>query len=225
MKTSLMLEYIGEVQDARLALYGGMIDQVSPGLGGRVIGKIRSRQPWVAEITGADPKYGLKRTFLNGNWQRKRSNSTGSRDDVTDDALAVVAPWLQSIVNAGQKAPLPAVELSHFYAVAYVQDGGLLVTVYGPTGPHQPGQPAGADIPLVTFGVAQRSRHSGPLWAMMLANFEHPDGIKQPATPWCAVALHPSIMAHTSSIGWLADFERCVAWAWVTRNAQLGSAK
>lgn len=79
MKATLNLEYIGEAQDARLAMYCGMIEQVSPGLGGRVIGKIRSRQPWVAEITGADPKYGLKRTFLNGNWQRKRSNSTGSR--------------------------------------------------------------------------------------------------------------------------------------------------
>lgn len=152
-------------------------------------------------------------------------NARTSRADVADETLAIVAPWLQSIVGAGQKSPLPVPALSHFAAIAYVQDGGLVVTVYGPSGPHQPGQPASADIPLVTFGVAQRSRHSEPLWAMLLANFEHLEGIRQPTTPWCAVAVHPSIAAHADAIGWLADFERCVAWAWITRNAQLESAK
>ena len=148
-----------------------------------------------------------------------------SRADVADDVLAIVAPWLQSIVGTGQKLPLPVQTLSHFAAVAYVQDGGLVVTVYGPSGPQLHGQPASADIPLVTFGVAQRSRHSEPLWAMLLANFEHPAGIKQPGTPWCAVVMHPSIMAHADAIGWLADFERCVALAWITRNTQLESTK
>ena len=148
-----------------------------------------------------------------------------SRADVADEALAVVAPWLQSIVRSGQKSPLPVAALSHFGAVAYVQDGGLVVTVYGPSGPHRLGQPKSADIPLVTFGVAQRSRHSEPLWAMLLANFEHPEGIKQPSTPWCTVVVHPSIMAHADAIVWLADFERCVAWAWITRNTQLESTK
>jgi len=152
-------------------------------------------------------------------------NARTSRADVADDVLAIVAPWLQSIVSTGQKTHLPVPALSHFSAVAYVQDGGLIVTVYGPSGPHREGQPASADIPLVTFGVAQRSRHSEPLWAMLLANFEHPEGIKQPTAPWCAVAMHPSIMAHASAIGWLADFERCVAWAWITRNTHLESAK
>ena len=100
-----------------------------------------------------------------------------------------------------------------------------IVTVYGPDGPHERGQPANADIPLVTFGVAQRSRHSEPLWAMLLANFEHAKGLQQPATPWCAVIVHPSIMMHADAIGWLGDFKRCVAWAWITRNTHLESAK
>lgn len=79
MKSTLSLEYIGEAQYARLSLYSKMIDHVSVGLGNQVIGKIESRKPWIAEITGSDPKYGFKRAFLKGNWQRKRSNSTGSR--------------------------------------------------------------------------------------------------------------------------------------------------
>ncbi|MDC8446093.1 MAG: hypothetical protein LV471_09245 [Nitrosomonas sp.] len=153
------------------------------------------------------------------------NNARISRADVADDVLEVVAPWLQSIVNAGQKSPLPIPSLSHFSVIAYVQDGGLVVTVYGPSGPHRQSQPAGSDIPLVTFGVAQRSRHSGPLWAMLLANFEHLAGIKQPSPPWCAVAVHPSIMMHPQALDWIADFERCVAWAWITRNAQLESTQ
>lgn len=78
-------------------------------------------------------------------------NARTSRADVDDDVLALVAPWLLSIVNAGQKSPLPVPALSHFSAVAYVQDGGLVVTVYGSSGPHLPGQPANSDIPLVTL--------------------------------------------------------------------------
>ena len=79
MKATIKLEYIGEAQDARLSMYGKMIDQVSDGLGKKVIGNTRLRQPWVAEITGNDQKFGFKREFLKGNWQRKRSNGNGSR--------------------------------------------------------------------------------------------------------------------------------------------------
>lgn len=79
MKASLILEYIGEAQDARLSLYGGIIDQVSPGLSNKVIGQKRTRMPWVAEITGIDTKFGFKRNFLTGNWERSKSNSIGSR--------------------------------------------------------------------------------------------------------------------------------------------------
>ena len=150
-------------------------------------------------------------------------NTSTSRADVADDVLELVAPWLQSIVNTGQKHPLPVAALSHYSAIAFVQDGGLLVTVYGASGPHESGKPANADIPLVTFGVAQRSRHSEPLWVMMLASFEHAPGIKQPATPWCSTIVYPSSLMRKDALSWLADFERCCAWAWITRNAKLES--
>jgi hypothetical protein len=56
---------------------------------------------------------------------------------------------------------------------------------------------------------------------MMLANFGGKQGIKQPDAPWCAVAIHPSIMMHFDVMGWIADFERCCAWAWITRKPSL----
>lgn len=148
-------------------------------------------------------------------------NARTSRADVDDATLAIVAPWLKNIINTDTPHPLPVEPLSHFSAIAFVREGGLLVTVYGPSGPHLHGAPAhGAGIPLVTFGVAQKSRHGEPLWAMMTASFPHQPSIKQPRTPWCAVAVHPSIMAHPAAMEWLGDFERCCAWAWITRNTQ-----
>lgn len=146
-----------------------------------------------------------------------------SRADVADEVLEIVSPWLQSIINTGQKHPLPVQELIHYSAIAFVQDGGLLVTVYGPSGPHEPGKTTNADIPLVTFGVAQRSRHGEQLWDIMLASFEHANGILIPSTPWCAAIVYPSAMAHKDALSWLADFERCCAWAWITRNTKLES--
>jgi hypothetical protein len=61
-------------------------------------------------------------------------NARTARSDVDDETLAVVAPWLISIINSGQYHPLPAPSLIHYSAIACVQDGGLLVTVSAPNG-------------------------------------------------------------------------------------------
>lgn len=138
------------------------------------------------------------------------------RRDVADDTLAAVAPWLQSAINSGQQHPLPG--LPQYAAAVFVQDGGLVVTVYA----HQPD--IGQRLPLVTFGVAQRSRHGEALWALLVANFGAHALAKRPREPWCAVALHPTLAGDLGATQWLADFERCVAWAWITRNPDLRPA-
>lgn len=79
MKATLSLEYIGESQDARLAMLTGMCEQAIPGIGKTLVGDPRSRKPWIAEIVGVGGQYCLKRRFLKPNWQRKRSNGSGSR--------------------------------------------------------------------------------------------------------------------------------------------------
>ena len=80
MKATLAVEYIGEAQDARMALYAGIMDQLAPGVGRAVVGgSPRIRKPWAAEITATHPTYGFERRFLPANWQRKRANSTHSR--------------------------------------------------------------------------------------------------------------------------------------------------
>lgn len=138
------------------------------------------------------------------------------RSDVGDDVLATVAPWVAAAVNSGQQHPLPG--RPDYAAAVFVQDGGLAVTVYAP----QPD--IGPRLPLVTFGVAQRSRQGAGLWALLVANFGAHPSARKPGEPWCAVALHPALRADMGAAEWLGDFERCVAWAWITRNPSIEAA-
>lgn len=64
--------------------------------------------------------------------------------------------------------------------------------------------------PLVTIAIARVSRHSRKLWDLM-------DGQDSPPeTPWCAVRLHPGLDDDLAAASWLGDFERCIAWAWIS---------
>lgn len=138
------------------------------------------------------------------------------RGDVGDDVLAVVAPWLAAAANSGRQHPLPG--RADYAGAVFFQDGGLVVTVYA----RKPD--IGPRLPLVTFGVAQRSRHGEALWALLVANFGAHARAQRPREPWCAAALHPTLQLDIEATEWLADFERCVAWAWITRTPDLTSA-
>lgn len=131
--------------------------------------------------------------------------SRSLRADVADAAIVSVAPWLERLVAEGNALPLPAAPLSKYTAKGYVLNGGLLVTVFL------------FDEPLATFGVAQRSRYGGELWASLLAN-SGKSGIKQPAAPWCAEVQHLALNEHADVSRWIGDFGKCVAWAWVLRK-------
>lgn len=149
-----------------------------------------------------------------------------NRSDVAPAVTALLAKWLPATINSGKTHPLPSPDLSHFSAQCFVQDGALVATVSAPAGPHQQGKPfAGRTMPMVTFGVATRTRQGAPLWGMMIKAFDCKPGLQQPDTPYCAVAIHPSITIYKGPVDWLGDFERCVAWAWITRNPDLSAAK
>ena len=80
MKATIGLEYFGKSEDERLRfLTGVMSGALGRGVGESVVGKVPSRRPWVAEITGTDPKWGLRREFLNSNTSYMHANGAGSR--------------------------------------------------------------------------------------------------------------------------------------------------
>jgi hypothetical protein len=70
--------------------------------------------------------------------------------------------------------------------------------------------------PCVTFGVAIGGKDGQVLWKMLGG------GGLQPNAPWCAVRfelnLIVTMMLCPSDMVWFADFERCVAWAWIEMN-------
>jgi len=117
----------------------------------------------------------------------------------------------------GRSMPLPVAELADYTALATVVDGSLLVTISGP--PLSAGPMRGKAPPLVTMGVAGRSRHGAALWPLLTGPRMPParPGITQPAAPWCAVAVWPTLMLHPGTMDWLYTLERCIAWAWIER--------
>lgn len=146
------------------------------------------------------------------------------RDEVDDATLALLHPWLLAALSSGAIEPLPVDALSHFGA-RVIKDIGLVVTLYAPRGPHTPGRPhVGEWLPLVTLGVAQRSRESAELWAALVANLGAKPGTTIPSTPWVAVAIHDTTGGYLDALQWLGDLERCIAWAWITRNPSLREA-
>ncbi|PTT75337.1 hypothetical protein DBR42_29145 [Pelomonas sp. HMWF004] len=162
-------------------------------------------------------------TYINHITLQTGHNRRSPRAEVSDAILKLLAPWIDSALASGQPVPLPVPALSHFAATATVEDGALLVTLFAPAGPHTPGKPADARMPMVTLGVAQRSRHGAGLWPLLTAMPGTAPGIERPGEPWCAVAMHPTITAYRGDVNWMGDFERCVAWAWITRRPALES--
>lgn len=136
------------------------------------------------------------------------------RGDVYGETLARISPWLTAVALDGGPAPLPVSALAAYSASASVHDGALILTVLGPAGEGFAKPP-----PLVTIGVAKRSRHGAALWPLMTGPVMPPSapGLKCPSAPWCAVVQWPPLAVDLDAADWLGDFERCVAWAWVTR--------
>ena len=149
-------------------------------------------------------------------------NRASPRDEVRDEILSALYPWLEQVLEAGAPTPLPAESLAHYSAKATREDIGLVLTVYAPRGPHIKGKPhKGEMVPIVTMGLAQRPDGAAVLWQQMIDVFGAAPGTEMPPTPWCAIAPHPALIQYQDAAEWLGDFERCVAWAWITRNPAL----
>ena len=138
-------------------------------------------------------------------------NVITSLEAVNNYVLEELEQWLDTLVLAGH-SPLPP-PFSEYSAIA-TQDGSILiVTVFGPCLPDTK-----QGWPLVTFAIATDDYHADSLWASLIEKFDHPPDLEQPPTPWCAVAIHPTIglILHSESMRWLGDFEKCCAWAWIS---------
>ena len=130
------------------------------------------------------------------------------RPEMLAPAFAIIRAWLRDAIHSGARTPLVAVPLAKagYTASASLHDsGGLLVTLYAPTGDA-----------LLTLAIAHRSRHSAGLWAMIKA--QHAEQIhrtisKPPRPPWCALIEWPALRRHPDLWALLPDLADAIAWA------------
>ena len=87
-----------------------------------------------------------------------------------------------------------------------VPGGGLVVTLVLVTD--------GGLMPIVTLGVAPTA--NARLWQMLAGAAKKK--AQEPAAPWLAVIPYPGLNQGPYIAGWLADLERCLAWAWIDQH-------
>lgn len=129
------------------------------------------------------------------------------RAEVADHSIDHTRELLADAIAAGGDIAMP-VPGYQIHVEPFGDRRAMLATVSGLDG---------AD--LVTFGVAARPAKA--LWSQLvrLQAMIAPDVAipPQPGAPWCAAVLLPALAADRAASGWLGDFERCVAWAWIER--------
>lgn len=141
-----------------------------------------------------------------------------TRDEVSEEAVAVCTDLLRRGMDRrpDEAIPIPTPEGEPCALTAARASRCLVVTIWGPElrlpdGPTRP--------PLVTMGVAARSRCAPGLWQQL--GQQGP----RPPVPWAAVKLHPTLALHAVAADWLGDLERCLAWAWLLSRADVERAR
>jgi hypothetical protein len=81
--------------------------------------------------------------------------------------------------------------------------------------------------PVVTFGIAADAASSPKLWRLL-----HEGGVgkhatspdRPPATPWIGARMEiGAALTAPGDLSWIADFERCLAWALIDRRGRAPS--
>lgn len=139
-----------------------------------------------------------------------------SRAEVNEKVMALVTPWLATMVATGGRCPLALPAVSHFSASALARDNTLRVDLWGPVGPFRAERPHKGKTALVaTLAVAPDPAIGETLWTSLLQQ----GGMswrKPPAEPWCGVLQAPAGMAaHPKAGRWIGEFQNSMAFAWL----------
>jgi hypothetical protein len=111
----------------------------------------------------------------------------------------------QTDILLGRLSPEPP----HYQLKATAVGPSVICSVFSPV----------QHAPLVTFGVARKSRGARQLWSAL---HEQIDGLRTdladvPSTPWLATRIEASAIFDLAAFDWLADYQQLVAWAWVQK--------
>lgn len=143
-------------------------------------------------------------TLTTGHVARQR------REDISDAAVEAVSEMLDGILQ-GAHVAVPGQPRYRANGTHHGRD--LIVTLWA--GPWE------ARSPILTTGVALKSRSAPRLWRELHA---HPETLPMPLataaeapppTPWIADRLEAGAIQHTDALAWTGDWSRCLGWAWM----------
>lgn len=128
------------------------------------------------------------------------------RDEVDDDAVEFCRALIAQAIN-GARPVVPGTNRCWLSADTS-RKRGLLCSVRDPQ----------TDKPIVTFAIAPNSLSAAVLWRLLVETASTPVvPVDCPPAPYCAVRLEQAAMNHAPVLPVLADFERCIAWAWLEK--------
>lgn len=131
-----------------------------------------------------------------------------NRRDVSNEAVAAVSDLLDAAIQGGHPA-LP-IDGGRWLLNATTQGRSLIATVWH--------GPWAARAPILTVGVALKSRVSAPLWRILHTNSAVPlatTAALAPPAPWIADRIEPGALLHPDAMSWTGDFSRTLGWAWM----------
>ncbi|HWR36392.1 MAG TPA: hypothetical protein VN622_11035 [Clostridia bacterium] len=128
------------------------------------------------------------------------------RSEVSDQVVAE----LENVIDWALHARESVIPGRPGYTINITDEGRCMIaTIYTPDG-----------MPLVTIGVAAHSLRGAAVWRMLheTGSMEYATSPNEvPGEPWCAVRLDVGLPFYPEAAAWLGDFERCLAWAWMSR--------
>jgi hypothetical protein len=141
---------------------------------------------------------------------------TSYRHEVSAEVIRVCGDLLDAALEQrGRRVPVPVPPDSPKCSLSATAEGRCAIfTVWGPNGES-----------LVTFGVAPPSPCAKRLWQLL-----HQSGsflemktspARVPVDSWCAARVEVGFALYPPQAGsWIGDFERCIAWAWLSRKGE-----
>jgi hypothetical protein len=131
------------------------------------------------------------------------------RSEVASHVLPMLQDWLRDAL-AGQVVPMQTPSRARYTMTASASADALTYEL------------AREGVRIVTGGVARVDGvESAATWRVLHDDPPAPlatDPLHPPAAPWCAARIESGVMRSADAVSdlyWLADLERCLAWAWL----------
>jgi hypothetical protein len=130
------------------------------------------------------------------------------RSAIEDEIIRVLDAGFDRAITTGAREPVPG--WAPFSFSVTVEAGAAIVKLWREA------------TPVVTFGIAADAASSPKLWRLLHdggagRHATSPD--RPPAAPWIGARMEiGAALTAPDDLLWIADFERCFAWAFIDRS-------